>query len=65
MSAERNALLMYKGAMTELPEDQRVRVRECADRLMAITKSYGLEGQMGAGLFALEYSVEVAEQGEK
>lgn len=51
---ERAMVLMIKGAIAELPEDQRRKVQECYEQLQKLVADNGEEGGMALALLGAE-----------
>lgn len=52
------ALMIMRGAVYQLPEEDRKRVEECADKMRALVEEYGEAGVCAASLVALELATE-------
>ena len=58
MSQTEMALLSLKGAISEMPEENRARVHECAGKLRATIREYGDIGLIAEALVGIERLIE-------
>jgi hypothetical protein len=59
MTQEEMALTIFRGVIAGLPPEQQSKVIECADKIKAIIKEYGDEGQCACGLVGAELATKV------
>jgi hypothetical protein len=63
MGEAKMGLLILKGAITDLPLDEQVSVKSCADVLRASIKAHGDTGRIALALVGLELGVAEEEKG--
>ena len=56
MSEQEMVLMLLRGAIAGLTEDQQVKVKECAEKIRAVVAEYGDAGSFALGLVGAEMS---------
>ena len=58
MTQEEMVLMMIRGVVSELPDEQRAKVNECSAKMRALIAEYGDEGKCAVVLVGAEMSTE-------
>ena len=54
MNAEELTLMMIKGSITELPEEEQKKVKDCAEKIREVVREYDACGQIAVALIGAE-----------
>lgn len=54
MSTDELTRILIKGAVAEMPEDQRARVNECTEKVRTVIAEYGPFGQLAIAIIGSE-----------